>query len=102
MAASTFVYFQALVGSASEVHFPAIGFFHDKHNVCMRRRKDNCHFGQMRLPFNDLSNADPAKGSISKKVWYHDIYSKQFFLTYEELAAETNALSCTSILNQVC
>ena len=36
--------------------------------VCMRRRKDNCHFGQMRLPFNDLSNADPPRLDIKKSV----------------------------------
>lgn len=93
MAASTYVYFQALVGSATELHYPAVGFFHDKHNVCMRRKKENSHFGQMRLPFGQ-------SGFEGKTVFYHDIYSKQWFLTYDELAAETKALECPAILNQ--
>ena len=59
MAASTYIYFQALVGSATELHYPAVGFFHDKHNVCMRRKKENSHFGQMRLSA-DGATVDPA------------------------------------------
>jgi hypothetical protein len=47
MAPSTFAYFQALVGTATEVHWPALAFFHNKHNVCMRRRKTDSHFGQV-------------------------------------------------------
>ena len=47
MAPSTFAYFQALVGTATEVHWPALAFFHNKHNVCMRRRKADSHFGQV-------------------------------------------------------
>ena len=31
---------------------------------------------------------------------YHDIYSRQFFLTYDELAAESAALPCDTILDQ--
>jgi hypothetical protein len=44
---------KALVGLAKEVHYPAVGFFHDKHNVCMRERNAASHFGQIRLPIAD-------------------------------------------------
>ena len=101
MAVSTFVYFQALIGSATEIHYPAVGFFHDKHNVCWRRLKENSHFGQMRLPFGDLSPALEGRNDMPmKSVWYHDVYSKQFFLKYDELAIEVDALDCYSIMNQ--
>ena len=33
LAPSTFCWAQALAGAATEVHFPAIGFFHGQHNV---------------------------------------------------------------------
>jgi len=98
------------------VHYPAVGFFHDKHNVCMRRLKADSHFGQMRLPLDlpgDDADADqspahdagrapppPSGGVGPKRVWYHDIYSRQFFLTSSELHAEADALSCGSILDQ--
>ncbi len=97
MAASTFVYFQALVGAAKEVHYPAVGFFHNKHNVCMRQRKANSHFGQMRLPFG---RSEHPYDVGHKQVIYHDIYSRQFFLTYDEMAAGFAALSCDSVLRQ--
>lgn len=106
MAASTFVYFQALVGSAREIHYPAVGFFHDKHNVCMRRNKEDSHFGQIRLPFGlvndhmEHSDSEEAGGVGAKQIFYHDIYSRQFFLSYSELADQARALSCSSILNQ--
>jgi hypothetical protein len=77
-----------LVGAAKEVHYPAVGFFHDKHNVCMRERNSASHFGQMRLPIGD------------KKMVYHDIYSRVWFMNYDELAAESAALPCNSILDQ--
>ena len=97
--ASTYIYFQALVGSATELHYPAVGFFHDKHSVCMRRKKENSHFGQMRLPFGGLTIPDPDGGFEGKRAFYH-IYSKHFFLAFDELAAETKALECQVILNQ--
>ena len=31
---------------------------------------------------------------------FHDIYSRQFFLTFEELAASMGGLECASILDQ--
>jgi len=88
MAASTFVYFQALIGAATTVHYPAVGFFHDKHNVCMRQRNPASHFAQIRLPIGD------------PKMVYHDVYSRNWFLTYDELAAEVAALPCDTILDQ--
>jgi len=127
MAASTFVWWQALVGACQEVHYPAVGFFHDKHNVCMRERKESSHFGQMRLPLlspgddgggggSSGSNAvvlKPGNGAgtdssalrwdvetLRKKVWYHDVYSEHWFLSYAELAAEMKGLSCDSVLHQ--
>jgi hypothetical protein len=106
MAASTFIYFQALVGSAREVHYPAVGFFHDKHNVCMRRNKEDSHFGQIRLPFGLVNDHVEAVGSGEaggvghKRVYYHDIYSRQFFLTYAELADQSASLPCNAILDQ--
>jgi hypothetical protein len=89
--------FQALIGNAKEVHYPAVGFFHDKHNVCMRERKENSHFGQMRLPFGRSEHPYDV-GTV--KVVYHDIYSRQFFLTYDELQADVAALDCPSVLDQ--
>jgi hypothetical protein len=77
-----------LIGAAKEVHYPAVGFFHDKHNVCMRERNSASHFGQIRLPIGD------------KKMVYHDIYSRVWFMNYDELAAESAALPCNSILDQ--
>ena len=88
MAPSTFAYFQAFAGAAQEVHYPAIGFMHNKHNVCMRQRKTDSHFGHIRLPIND------------PRVVYHDLYSRNFFMTYAELAAEVSALPCWTILSQ--
>lgn len=88
MAASTFAYFQAFLGHATEVHFPAVGFFHSRHNVCMREANDRSHFAQIRLPFLDA------------RMVYHDIYSRNFFLTYHELLAESSALACETIMDQ--
>ena len=91
MAASTFVYFQALIGPAKEVHYPGVGFFHNQHNICMRRKKVGSHFGQMRLPFPN--HAD-------KRVVFHDIYSRHFFLTYDQFTAQSVALPCEAIFEQ--
>jgi hypothetical protein len=99
MSASTYAYFPALIGNAKEVHYPAVGFFHDKHNVCMRERKADSHLGQMRLPFG-RSLAASGGGFSDRKVVYHDIYSRQFFLTYDELQAAFHDVPCDAILNQ--
>jgi hypothetical protein len=97
MAASTFVYFPTLLGSAIEVHYPAVGFFHNKHNVCMRQRKENSHFGQMRLlPGRSRSEYDVG----GKTIVYHDIYSRQFFLTYDEIEAVFAAMPCAALIYQ--
>ena len=106
MAASTFVYFQALIGAATEVHFPAVGFTHDQHNVCMRRRNSRSHFGQIRLPLPDRPAEDPKVnpdqfgGGGGARMVYHDIYARQFFLSYDEFYAEMESLPCESILDQ--
>ena len=80
-----------------------VGFFHDKHNVCMRRAKEDSHFGQIRLPLRldgDDKDHNRGGGSGPKRIYYHDVYSQQWFLTQTELAAEVTALSCDQILNQ--
>lgn len=100
------------MGAATEVHYPAVGFFHDKHNVCMRRRKADSHFGQMRLALGTGSGDDQGHGTdgfsgvkaqlppLGRRVWYHDVYAQQWFLTFEELARVGERLSCASILDQ--
>jgi len=83
-----------------------VGFFHDKHNVCMRRLKEDSHFGQMRLPLRlgddhrDHRGVPGAGGAGVKRVYYHDVYSRQWFLTADELAAQAAALDCSAILDQ--
>ena len=98
------------------MHYPAVGFFHDKHNVCMRRLKEDSHFGQMRLALrldgdsqeggtrgqrsHTRGDDAPLGGAHYKRVYYHDMYSRQFFLSANELAAEAASLDCSAILDQ--
>lgn len=95
-----------------------MGFFHDKHNVCMRRLKEDSHFGQMRLALRldgdsheEYTRRQQSHSSVGsggnllgganfKRVYYHDIYSRQFFLSATELAAEAASLDCSAILDQ--
>lgn len=57
----------------NQIHFPAVGFFHNQHNVCFNEYKQKItHFSQIRLPPDD------------PRFVYHDIYSQQYFLSYED------------------
>jgi hypothetical protein len=105
LAPSTYVYWQALLGQAtqvrarvaslaapvrhaSQIHFPAVGFFHSRHNTCMFEEDPKTHFSQIRLEVND------------PRYVYHDIYARNFHLTYDQYMRQAKALPCVSIVAQ--
>jgi hypothetical protein len=51
-----------VLADVTKVHYPAVGYLHDGHNVCMRRNNPASHLGQIRLPWGD------------NRMVYHDVY----------------------------
>lgn len=128
MAPSTYCWAQALLGPATEIHYPAVGFFHSKHNVrfkwrrgarCQVRWTKNIHSTQPRqlqLPPTHrprfTTQVCMRQGKVGShfgqirlpiddaRMVYHDLYSGVGFLSYQELYSEMRALSCESILQQ--